>query len=92
MRRAHELYDGEDQLLERSEIEIPREQAVAMIKAEAGRRIEARYPISRQLNIMVEGGEPLQAMRAWIDAVRATSNEMEKAMPGNFTDDKHWPS
>jgi hypothetical protein len=62
------------------------------VRSEAGRRIEARYPVWRQLNAMAEGGEPVVKMRAFIDALRAASNRIERMtpIPFDFTDDKYW--
>lgn len=65
----------------------------ADLRVEAARRIEARYPIWRQLNVMREGGEPLAAMTAFIDAVRAASDQLEvlEPIPGDFASDHRWP-
>ena len=49
---------------------------VAEVKAEAERRILARFPITAQLN-MIRHGESL----AWVDDVRAASNAIEAALP-----------
>ena len=64
----------------------------AMVKAEAARRIEAAYPLWRQMNIVREGGAALAAMTAMIDAIRAASDAIEalQPIPGNFADESYW--
>lgn len=64
--------------------------ARAEITAEAGRRILARYPIHKQINIIRLGGQDLAAMSAWIDAVRARSDDLAAAPPADVTSDAHW--
>ena len=61
------------------------------VKAEAARRIEARYPVWGQVNIMREGG--VDEMGAFIDQMRAASNALEalKPIPPDFRNDRHWP-
>lgn len=54
-----------------------REIYVREVKAEAGRRIEAAYPIYKQLNLQAEGGQAFTDMRAVIDAIRARSDALE---------------
>lgn len=66
--------------------------SAADVKIIARARIEARYPIWRQINILMEGGAPLAEMRRYIDAVRAASNKIERAIPSDFTSDHHWPA
>ncbi|MDF2797508.1 MAG: hypothetical protein K0R85_252 [Devosia sp.] len=63
-----------------------------MVKAEAQRRIEAAYPLWRQLNITREGGEDLARMSRAIDAIRAASNRLEarEPIPPDFAADHHW--
>jgi len=61
------------------------------IKSEAGRRIEARYPLWKQINIM-RSGDGLAAMTAFIDAVRSASNALEATLPSDYQADKHWPA
>ncbi len=64
------------------------------IKAEAQRRIEARYPTWRQMNILRAGNEDeIEAMGRFIDAIRAASDVLDamEAVPGNYADDHHWP-
>jgi hypothetical protein len=63
------------------------------VKAEAGRRITAAYPITRQLNIMRgSDADALAEMSAFIDAIRAKSDEIEAMdpIPTDFADDRHW--
>lgn len=61
------------------------------VRAEAERRILERYPIWKQMNLIRVGDA---AMGAYIDAVRAASNELEAAdpIPADFRDDRHWPN
>jgi hypothetical protein len=63
-----------------------------MVKAECQRRIEARYPVWKQLNVAEEGGEGRAEMRAFIDAHRAASNRIEamRPIPHDFAADHHW--
>jgi len=62
------------------------------VQRETRRRIESRYPIWQQLNVMAAGGEPMIEMRAFIDAVRKSSNRIERMtpIPQDFTDDRYW--
>lgn len=76
---------------------VPRDPAppapsTAAVKAEAARRIEQRYPLWRQLNVMRAGGDELVAMSSDIDALRARSDEMEAMVPipADFADDRWW--
>ena len=55
-----------------------REIYIREVKAEAARRIEAAYPIYKQLNLQAEGGEAFVAMRAFIDAFRTRSDVLEQ--------------
>lgn len=57
------------------EIEIQRIQA---IKSKAGALINSKYPDYKQLNIIRVGGTELAAMTAYIDGIRAISNEAER--------------
>lgn len=63
------------------------------VKGEAARRIEERYPLWKQLNITRSGGTDLEAMTAFIDAVRAASNSLEaaKPIPHDFISPNYWP-
>lgn len=64
----------------------------ALVKAEAARRIEARYPAWRQLNVLGEGGAALAEMQAFINPIRAASNALEalNPIPVDFSADHHW--
>ena len=57
------------------EIEIQRIQA---IKSKASELITLKYPDYKQLNIIRVGGSELDAMTAYIDGIRAISNEAEQ--------------
>lgn len=61
-------------------------------KAEAERRIVARYPLWRQFNIIRKGGEALAEMSAFIDRIRAASNRLERLprIPTDYRDERHW--
>jgi hypothetical protein len=63
------------------------------VKAEAERRILARYPLTKQIDTLIEGGAPLAEMRLFIDAVRAASNRLDrkKTIPRDFASDHQWP-
>lgn len=71
---------------------IPPAASVAEIKAEARRRILDRYPTWRQLNLIRDGGADLDAMSAYVDAVRAASNALEASLPSDYTADSRWPA
>jgi hypothetical protein len=60
------------------------------VKAEAQRRIEERYPLWRQMNILAEGGSP--EMTLWIAGVRTASNRIEAMtpIPADYEDPKYW--
>lgn len=67
----------------------------ASVAVEAARRIEERYPLWRQLNLVRAGdGTDLEAMSSFIDAVRGRSNEIEAMtpIPADFADDQWWPT
>lgn len=65
----------------------------AAVKAEAGRRILARFPEFKQRNAP-RGTPGSEAMWDWIDDVRAASNKLEAMtpIPADFAADKHWPA
>ena len=67
------------------EIEIQRIQA---IKSKAGELINSKYPDYKQLNIIRVGGAELDAMTAYIDRIRAISNEAESN--GIKVEDVQW--
>lgn len=63
-----------------------------MVKAECQRRIEARYPLWKQLNLAEEGGAARAEMRAFIDALRSASDRIEarSPIPPDYAADHHW--
>lgn len=67
--------------------EIERIQA---IKSKAGELINSKYPDYKQLNIIRVGGSELDAMTAYIDGIRAISNEAESN--GTKVEDVQWES
>ena len=67
------------------EIEAQRIQA---IKSKAGELINSKYPDYKQLNIIRVGGAELDAMTAYIDGIRAISNEAEQ--DGIKVEDIQW--
>lgn len=67
--------------------EIERIQA---IKSKAGELINSKYPDYKQLNIIRVGGSELDAMTAYIDGIRAISNEAERN--GTKVEDVQWES
>lgn len=64
----------------------------ADVKAEAARRILARYPLWKQINIIREGDVALAEMSAFIDRIRVQSDALEALVPipVTFREDKHW--
>lgn len=62
------------------------------VKIEAGRRIEAQYPLWKQANVIREGGANLIAMTAFIDDIRAKSDQLEamSPTPADFAADERW--
>ncbi|MHB1086459.1 MAG: hypothetical protein ACYCZ0_01800 [Minisyncoccota bacterium] len=62
------------------------------VRQEAERRILARYPIWKQVNVLREGGEALAKMAAFVDGIRAASNQLEKMrrIPADYREDRHW--
>lgn len=64
------------------------------VNAEAQRRIESRYPIWRQMNILRSGDAVgIEAMGRFIDAIRAASDVLDamETVPADYVDDKYWP-
>jgi hypothetical protein len=63
-----------------------------MVRAEANRRIEAVYPLWKQSNLLRQGGQALDDMGDFIDAVRARSNAIEalNTIPADFAAEHHW--
>lgn len=64
---------------------------VAAIKMEAGKRITDRFPMWKQMNLRQQGGTECLAMDAWINSVRAVSNQLEVSLPSDFIKDDYWP-
>ena len=64
----------------------------AMVKAEAERRIIARYPLGKQNTIILRGGAERDDMQAFIEAIIAASHRIEamKPIPPDFAADHHW--
>lgn len=63
------------------------------VRAEAGRRIVAVYPLFRQVNVILSGdGDAIQHMAAFIGAIRAKSNVLElmPVIPLDFAEDAWW--
>ena len=67
------------------ELEIQRIQA---IKSKAGELINSKYSYYKQLNIIRVGGAELDEMSAYIDGIRAISNEAE--LNGTKVEDIQW--
>lgn len=85
----YEIGNEPEELLLTLEIdyEIQRIQA---IKSKAGELINSKYPDYKQLNIIRVGGSELDAMTAYIDGIRAISNEAEST--GTKVEDVQWES
>ena len=66
------------------------EQRIQAIKSKAGELINSKYPDYKQLNILRIGGAELEAMTAYIDGIRAISNEAESN--GTKVEDIKWQS
>ena len=64
----------------------------ALVKAEAERRIVARYPLGKQNTIMLRGGAECEDMQAFIEVIIAASHLIEamKPIPPDFAADHHW--
>ena len=69
------------------EIDLRRIQS---IKSKAGELINSKYPDYKQLNIIRVCGAELDAMTAYIDGIRAISNEAESN--GTKVEDVQWQS
>ena len=87
------FYMPGDELVEMPE--LPAGEAavtVAMVKAEAERRIIARYPLGKQNTIISRGGADRDDMHAYIEAVIAASHRIEaiKPIPPDFAADHYW--
>ena len=64
------------------------EQRIQSIKTKAAELIRNKYPDYKQLNIIRVGGVELEEMTAYIDGIRAISNEAEKS--GTQVEDIQW--
>ena len=64
----------------------------AMVKAEAERRIIARYPLGKQNTIIMRGGSELDDMQAFIEAVIGAAHRIElmRPIPPDYVADHHW--
>lgn len=71
----------------KNDIELELERVVN-IKQKAGELINSKYPDYKQLNIIRVGGAELAAMTAYIDGIRAKSNEAEAL--GTLLEDIDW--
>lgn len=60
-------------------LEQARAETISSIREDAARRIEAAWPIWRQVNTMRAGGAELAQMAAEIDAIRDASNVAQAA-------------
>ena len=63
-------------------------QRIQSIKQKAYELITSKYPDYKQLNIIRVGGIELEEMTAYIDGIRAISNEAEKS--GTKAEDVQW--
>jgi len=63
------------------------------VRAEAARRIEAAWPLWRQMNTMRAGGDDYAAMGAQIDVIRSASDALEimDPIPQDYRSDDWWP-
>ena len=85
----YEIGDEPEELLLALEVDYEIERIQA-IKAKAGELINSKYPDYKQLNIIRVGGAELDAMTAYIDGIRAISNEAEQ--DGIKVEDVQWES
>ena len=76
-----------DELLEALAIDSE-EQRIQAIKSKAGELINSKYPDYKQLNVLRIGGADLEVMTAYIDGIRAISNEAESN--GTKVEDVQW--
>lgn len=73
---VYEVGKEPQELLEALAIDTE-EQRIQSIKAKAAELIRNKYPDYKQLNIIRVGGVELEEMTAYIDGIRAISNEAE---------------
>lgn len=71
----------------------PQPPSVDQIKAECGRRIEALYPVWKQINMMRDPNAFAFEFQ-WIDRMRGVSDALEgmDPRPVDYRDDRHWPA
>ena len=72
----YEVGQEPQELLEAFEIDSE-EQRIQVIKTKAAELIRNKYPDYKQLNIIRVAGIELEEMTAYIDGIRAISNEAE---------------
>lgn len=85
----YEIGNEPEELLLALEVDYEIERIQA-IKSKAGELINSKYPDYKQLNIIRIGGAELDAMTAYIDGIRAISNEAEST--GTKVEDVQWES
>ena len=85
--QEYEVGQEPQELLEALAIDSE-EQRIQSIKSKAGELINSKYPDYKQLNILRIGGVELEAMTAYIDGIRAISNEAESN--GTKVEDVQW--
>jgi hypothetical protein len=63
-----------------------------MVKAEAQRRITARYPLGKQNTIMLRAGAERDDMHAFIETIIAASHRLEamSTVPYDYESDTYW--
>lgn len=90
--RNGELVDLTDEEQAAFEAERVALRTPLMVKMVASHLIVSRYPEYKQLNIIREGGPALATMSAFIDAIRAKSNEIEamSPIPEDYADPARW--
>lgn len=85
------IINGENVSFDKVDFRTPEEldiQRIQAIKSKAGELINSKYPDYKQLNIIRVGGSELDAMTAYIDRIRAISNEAESN--GTKVEDVQW--
>lgn len=83
----YEVGQEPQELLEAFEIDSE-EQRIQAIKSKAAELIRNKYPDYKQLNIIRVAGVELEEMTAYIDGIRAISNEAEAS--GIKVEDVQW--
>ncbi len=67
------------------------EQLIAGIRKEAARRIKASGHDWKVTKAISQGKKPPKEIVAYAEAVRASSNALENALPIDYTADHYWP-